>query len=110
MPDLHRLTHFYRAGEYKRVQHKMKNEKDPVNALTVDVEDYFQVEAFADVITREQWGEWESRIERNTRRLLELFEKKNVTGTFFVLGWIAKKYPGIIREIAELGHEIACHG
>lgn len=88
----------------------MKNEKDPVNALTVDVEDYYQVEAFANVIRREEWEKWESRIERNTHRLLELFASRNTKGTFFILGWIAERHRHLVREIADAGHEIACHG
>ncbi|MFN0086554.1 MAG: XrtA system polysaccharide deacetylase [Blastocatellia bacterium] len=88
----------------------MKNEQDPVNALTVDVEDYFQVEAFADRIPRERWADWDSRIERNTHRLLDLFARFGVKGTFFILGWVAERHPGLIREISEDGHEIACHG
>jgi polysaccharide deacetylase family protein (PEP-CTERM system associated) len=88
----------------------MTNEKDPVNALTVDVEDYYQVEAFAKVIRREEWGKWESRIERNTHRLLELFASHNTKGTFFILGWIAEHHQRLVREIAAAGHEVACHG
>ncbi|MDX2029394.1 MAG: DUF3473 domain-containing protein [Blastocatellia bacterium] len=88
----------------------MKNEQEPVNALTVDVEDYFQVEAFAARIPRERWAAWDSRIERNTHRLLDLFARYGVKGTFFVLGWVAEHHPGLIREISRAGHEIACHG
>jgi polysaccharide deacetylase family protein (PEP-CTERM system associated) len=87
----------------------MKNENYPVNALTVDVEDYYQVEAFSDVISRENWSRWESRIERNTDRLLNLFADLQVRGTFFVLGWVAEHHPQLVRRIAEAGHEIACH-
>jgi polysaccharide deacetylase family protein (PEP-CTERM system associated) len=88
----------------------MKSETDAVNALTVDVEEYFQVEAFADVIERKNWDQWESRVEANTHRLLELFAHHNARGTFFILGWIAQRYPGLVREVARAGHEIACHG
>ncbi len=87
----------------------MKIEGAPVNALTVDVEDYFQVEAFADVVKREEWGRWQPRVERNTHRLLDLFASRNVCGTFFILGWVAEQYPQLVREIAAAGHEIACH-
>ncbi len=87
----------------------MKNESRPVNALTVDVEDYFQVEAFADTVCRENWGDWEPRVERNTHRLLDLFARRNVLGTFFILGWVAERFPALVREIAAAGHEIACH-
>lgn len=87
----------------------MKIEHGPVNALTVDLEDYYQVEAFADVISRNDWRSWESRAERNTERLLDLFETSGVKATFFVLGWIAQHHPRLIRQIAGEGHEIACH-
>lgn len=87
----------------------MKTERDPVNALTVDVEDYYQVEAFANVVRREDWTCWQSRVEQNTHRLLNLFAHHNVRGTFFVLGWVAQQHPQLVREIAAAGHEIACH-
>lgn len=82
----------------------------PINALTVDVEDYFQVEAFARVVAREDWGKWRPRVERNTLRLLELFREKGVRATFFVLGWVARNHQGLVRLIAEDGHEVASHG
>ena len=81
-----------------------------VNALTVDVEDYFQVEAFTNVIRKEDWERWEPRVERNTHRLLELFARHNVKGTFFILGWVAERHPELVREVTRAGHEIACHG
>lgn len=87
----------------------MKNESRPVNALTVDVEDYFHVEAFADVVRRENWSEWESRVERNTHCLLDLFARQNAHGTFFILGWVAERHASLVRQIAAAGHEIACH-
>lgn len=87
----------------------MKNESRPVNALTVDVEDYFHVEAFADIVCRENWGDWEPRVEANTYLLLDLFARRNVLGTFFILGWVAERFPALVREIAAAGHEIACH-
>ena len=80
------------------------------NAMTVDVEDYFQVAAFAENIKPENWDNMESRVEENTHRILELFSNRNITATFFVLGWIAERYPDLIRAISEFGHEIACHG
>ncbi len=80
------------------------------NALTVDVEDYFHVSAFAGKINREDWGAYESRIERNTCRLLDLFDKRRQKSTFFVLGWVAERYPGLVKNIASGGHEVACHG
>jgi polysaccharide deacetylase family protein (PEP-CTERM system associated) len=87
----------------------MKTEHYPVNALTVDVEDYYQVEAFSDVVSRHDWSRWESRIERNTERLLDLFEVFQVRGTFFILGWVAEHHPQLVRQIVKAGHEIACH-
>lgn len=80
------------------------------NAMTVDVEDYFHVSAFAASIDRDTWDARESRVTANTHRLLAIFEQSRVRGTFFVLGWVAKRHPALIREIAASGHEIACHG
>lgn len=80
------------------------------NAMTIDVEDYFHVSAFTNNVDREKWGNYESRVERNTRRILEIFEQKDLKATFFVLGWVAEKYPQVIREVYEYGHEVACHG
>ena len=82
----------------------------PVNAFTVDVEDYFHVAALASAVSRESWGSRECRVERNTERLLALLESQRIRGTFFVLGWVAERYPALVRRIAECGHEIACHG
>jgi polysaccharide deacetylase family protein (PEP-CTERM system associated) len=87
----------------------MKIERELVNALTVDVEDYFQVEAFANVVRREDWACWQPRVERNTYRMLDLFARCNVRSTFFILGWVAEQHPQLVREIAAAGHEIACH-
>lgn len=81
-----------------------------VNAMTIDVEDYFHVTAFAAALDRAAWPSFESRVERNTLRLLDLFEKHNVRMTFFVLGWVAERAPDLIRELHRRGHEIACHG
>jgi len=80
------------------------------NAFTVDVEDYFHVSAFADTVRRDRWDEYESRVERNTHRLLDLLDGFGTKGTFFVLGWVAERHPGLVREIHARGHEIACHG
>jgi polysaccharide deacetylase family protein (PEP-CTERM system associated) len=81
-----------------------------LNAMTVDVEDYFHVSAFASVIAPAQWDQYESRVGRNTSRLLDLFEERGINSTFFVLGWVAARYPQLVRDIAARGHEIACHG
>ena len=80
------------------------------NALTIDVEDYFQVSALEPSIPRSTWDACEYRAERNTDRLLAIFERNRVKGTFFVLGWIAERSPSLVRRIADAGHEIACHG
>jgi polysaccharide deacetylase family protein (PEP-CTERM system associated) len=81
-----------------------------VNAMTIDVEDYFQVSAFDDVVRREEWELRPSRVVSNTMRLLQLFDQHSVKGTFFVLGWVADRFPGLVREIAAGGHELASHG
>ncbi len=82
----------------------------PTNAMTVDVEDYFQVSAFESHIPRNEWDLWPQRVEENTQRILDLFEQKNVKATFFTLGWVAERYPQLVREIVQRGHELACHG
>lgn len=79
------------------------------DGLSVDVEDYFHVEAFADRIRPDAWPRFPSRVAANTRRLLELFARHGARGTFFILGWVAEREPGLVREIAAAGHEIACH-
>lgn len=77
--------------------------------MTVDVEDYFHVSAFADVVTRREWDTLESRVVRNTERLLTLFERTDVRATFFVLGWVAERFPALVRQIHQAGHELASH-
>jgi polysaccharide deacetylase family protein (PEP-CTERM system associated) len=79
-------------------------------AMSVDVEEYFQVQAFAGRIPRAEWNRWPSRIEENIDRLLGLLEETNAKGTFFVLGCVAQNHPQIVRRIAAAGHEIASHG
>lgn len=81
-----------------------------VNALTVDVEDFFHVQAFADVIPRSRWDELPRRVENNTERLLELCDRAGVVGTFFTLGWVAERHPALVRRIVAAGHELASHG
>lgn len=80
------------------------------NALTVDVEDYFQVSAFEHCIDRADWDSMELRVENNVARILDLFDEFGAKGTFFTLGWIAERAPGLVHRIADRGHEIACHG
>jgi polysaccharide deacetylase family protein (PEP-CTERM system associated) len=77
--------------------------------MSIDVEDYFHVEAFADIVDRARWGTYECRVEANTRRLLDLLDEHAVEATFFILGWVAERFPGLVREIVARGHEPACH-
>ncbi len=99
-------------------QHRMSDSSsaDPgarhkqLNAFTVDVEDYFHVAALSSAVSRDSWASRELRVERNTERLLGVLAEREVHGTFFVLGWVAERAPGLVRKIAEAGHEIACHG
>jgi polysaccharide deacetylase family protein (PEP-CTERM system associated) len=81
-----------------------------INAMTIDVEDYFQVSAFAPYIARSEWGRRECRVERNVGRLLDLLATHDTKATFFTLGWIAERYPELIRRIVREGHELASHG
>jgi polysaccharide deacetylase family protein (PEP-CTERM system associated) len=80
------------------------------NAMSIDVEDYFQVEAFASSIRREDWDAFSCRVERNTDLALRIFDDAEIHATFFVLGWVAERFPGLVRRIAAAGHEIASHG
>lgn len=80
------------------------------NALTVDVEDYFHVSALAGEIKRSSWNSMDYRAESNTDKLLQIFAEFDVRATFFVLGWVAERSPGLVRRIFDQGHEIACHG
>ena len=80
-----------------------------LNVLTVDVEDYFQVSGFASSITFSQWDSMESRVCRNTERLLSLFEEAGTKATFFVLGWVAERFPELVKRIHRDGHEVASH-
>jgi len=80
-----------------------------LNSITVDVEDYFQTEAMAASVPRCDWDRMPSRIERNTEQLFELFASHGVRGTFFFLGWVAKRFPSLVRQAARWGHELGCH-
>lgn len=80
------------------------------NALTIDVEDYFQVSAFAPYIRREDWDQRECRVERNVDRILGLLDRHHTKATFFTLGWVAERYPDMVRRIVREGHELASHG
>ena len=80
------------------------------NAMTIDVEDYFQVSAFASHIPRNQWDNLPCRVERNVMRILDLLDAHSAKATFFTLGWVAERYPHLVREIVGRGHELASHG
>jgi polysaccharide deacetylase family protein (PEP-CTERM system associated) len=80
------------------------------HVLTVDVEEYFQVEGYSRFIRPMEWAMYPGRVEKQTNRLLELLDPFHATGTFFLLGWVAKRYPDLVRKIASAGHEIASHG
>lgn len=84
-------------------------EKALLNAFTVDVEDYFHVSGFEQQISRDSWHEFESRVELSTHRILNLLDDHQVQGTFFVLGWVAERFPQLVREIHDRGHEIGSH-
>ncbi len=80
------------------------------NAITIDVEDYFQVSAFEHSIDRKNWDSLEHRVAANMDKVLALFDETNVKATFFILGWVAERYPQIVRNIVDNGHELASHG
>ena len=82
----------------------------PINALTIDVEDYFQVSAFAPHIARCEWNTLECRVERNVSSVLEILALRDTKATFFTLGWVAERYPAVVRQIVREGHELASHG
>lgn len=82
----------------------------PMHCLSFDVEEHFQVSAFWSEARRQQWDKYESRVENNTRKLVELLAKHDTKATFFVLGWVAERYPGLVKALVGQGHEIASHG
>jgi polysaccharide deacetylase family protein (PEP-CTERM system associated) len=81
-----------------------------VNAMTIDVEDYFHVSVFDGLVPRDRWEALESRVSANTDRILEVFAEHSVSATFFVLGWVAERFPLLVSRIADAGHEVASHG
>jgi len=81
-----------------------------LNALTVDVEEYFQVHAFEEMIRRENWENYKSRVENSTSRILDILAETGTCATFFILGWIAERHPILVRRIRDAGHEVATHG
>ncbi|WP_111495976.1 XrtA system polysaccharide deacetylase [Marinobacter bohaiensis] len=86
------------------------NSRAPLNALTIDVEDYFQVAALAEAVSRDDWDRMEYRVEANTDRLLARFAEHGIKATFFTLGWVAERSPQLVRRIQQAGHEVASHG
>ena len=88
----------------------MPGGKPVINALTVDVEDYYHVSAFESVVGFANWASQQSRVEANTARVLDILAEGNVRATFFVLGWMAERYPVVVKAIQQAGHEIATHG
>jgi len=86
-----------------------KKEK-ALNALTIDVEDYYQVSNFEGIVKKEDWDKYESRVYKNTRRLLDILDEYSTKATFFILGWTAEKFPELVAEIDSRGHEAASHG
>jgi polysaccharide deacetylase family protein (PEP-CTERM system associated) len=88
---------------------KAPREMNCTHILSVDVEDYFMVEAFAKSVTKKSWDERPSRVVDNTRRILDLFDKFNAKATFFFVGWVASRFPELVRDVQARGHELACH-
>ena len=97
------------VATFSQVAHRYHGKNLP-NAMTVDVEDYFQVSAFENAIPRRDWASMPARLPHNVERILQLFESENVKATFFALGWVCEKFPELIRDIAAAGHEVASHG
>jgi polysaccharide deacetylase family protein (PEP-CTERM system associated) len=87
----------------------MPEKRIPKHCLSVDVEDYFHVAAFRNSVRLGDWGNLPSRVQANTAKVLDLFDELGVKATFFVLGWVAEKYPEIVRQISRAGHELGCH-
>lgn len=92
------------------VKNQVKSNLPMLNALTFDVEDYFQVESFKGVVSSSDWDTYPSRVVENTRRILRILKEYQIQATFFILGWIADRHPALVGEIAAEGHEIATHG
>jgi polysaccharide deacetylase family protein (PEP-CTERM system associated) len=81
-----------------------------INAMSIDVEDYFQVSAFEPYINKSKWDGIEHRVEQNTRKILTMLAANSTQATFFTLGWVAERYPSLVKKIVDEGHELACHG
>lgn len=100
--------------DVNRQHHQIDEQAEPskkrIHAMTVDVEDYYQVSAFENVISPKDWDRWPSRVVQNTERLLTVFDQASIKATFFILGWVAERNPGLVKSIHAQGHEIASHG
>lgn len=106
-----RPEHEYRSAQHEGTPVSAPGSPAPiVNAMTIDVEDYFQVSAFAPHIRRSEWDTMPCRVEQNVDRILQLLEDAEVHATFFTLGWVAERYPDLVRRISSAGHELASHG
>ena len=81
-----------------------------INALTFDIEDYYQVEAFKEFIPFEEWPQYPSRVVANTKKIVNILDEYDVKATFFMLGWIAERFPDMVKQLSDDGHEIATHG
>ena len=92
------------------LEHERLASDSPINAMSVDVEDWFQVSAFESTIARSSWDSLDCRVARNVERILAMFAEANIKATFFTLGWIAERYPHVVRSIVSAGHELASHG
>jgi len=90
--------------------HQVAQAEPIVNAMSIDVEDYFHVSVFDGIVPRSSWADMESRVVSNTDRLLDIFDEFEVRSTFFVLGWVGERHPQLVKRIAERGHEVASHG
>jgi polysaccharide deacetylase family protein (PEP-CTERM system associated) len=98
--------------EHMNTENSPESEKSATkrtHIMSVDVEDYFMVEAFSGNVKQDSWNDWPSRVVGSTQRALDLFDKYNVKGTFFFVGWVAEKFPGLVRDVHARGHELACH-
>lgn len=101
------MEHVDKVDEFRLVS---KTSNDIQHVFSVDVEEWFQVGAFENALSRSDWSNLESRVVYQTNRILDLLEKNDVLATFFCLGWVAKREPKLIRKIVDAGHEVACHG
>ena len=107
---LERPAAISRSGDRAAAEPAAQASPAVLNAMSVDVEDYFHVSVFDGIVPRGRWADMESRVCANTRRLLDIFDEFGVASTFFVLGWVAERHPELVQEIANRGHEIASHG